>query len=142
MEYASFECKARAQRRVARRFAGRNSGASNAGSAANGDQLWLSWDAGLIHFVAVNTELWNAPQMRPVGGADSFWSSVWNPATNRSLVSEFMPWLEADLAKANANRAAVPWIVGFAHKGWYMQPEVNFSMSAPAPTSRHSLVPL
>lgn len=39
-----------------------------------------------------------------------------------------MPWLENDLAKANTNRDNVPWIVGFAHKGWYMQPEVNFSM--------------
>lgn len=39
-----------------------------------------------------------------------------------------MPWLEQDLVKANANREQVPWIVGFAHKGWYMQPEVNFSV--------------
>ena len=30
--------------------------------------------------------------------------------------------------KANSNRINVPWVVGFAHKGWYMQPEVNFSM--------------
>ena len=43
-------------------------------------------------------------------------------------VDEFIPWLQKDLAKANANRDKVPWIVGFAHKGWYMQPEVNFSM--------------
>ena len=30
--------------------------------------------------------------------------------------------------RANRNRARVPWIAAFAHKGWYMQPETNFSM--------------
>ena len=109
-------------------YAGLASNASNAGNTENGDQLWFSWDAGLVHWIAINTELWNCPHMAPGGNTESFWSSVWNPKTNRSLVDEFMPWLEADLAKANANRESVPWIVGFAHKGWYMQPEVNFSM--------------
>jgi hypothetical protein len=44
------------------------------------------------------------------------------------MVDEFMAWLKGDLKKANENREKVPWVVGFAHKAWYMQPEVNFSM--------------
>jgi len=27
-------------------------------------------------------------------------------------------WLRADLAAANANRAAVPWLIAVAHKAW------------------------
>ena len=57
-----------------------------------------------------------------------YWSSVWNPTTDTALLDEFIPWLVKDLEKANANRDKVPWVVGFAHKGWYMQPEVNFSL--------------
>ena len=83
-----------------RRFAGfnyaaANSGAKPAGSFASGDNLWYSWDAGvsrivptglvllaclsdtgrrlrqLIHFVTVNTEVWNCPQMDPKKGMGS-----------------------------------------------------------------------
>ena len=166
------------RKHFAMRFAGMQhvgeaSNASNAGSIDHGDQMWWSFDAGLIHWIAVDTELWNCAHMQPHGDNSSFWSSVWNPKTDRALVDEFIPWLEADLDKvreplwgnsrgtlhcphpisagafgylflsratyvltapflnglqANANRANVPWVVGFAHKGWYMQPEVNFSM--------------
>ena len=45
--------------------------------------------------------------MVPHGNTETRWSSVWNPTTNRSLVSEFMAWLSADVEKANANRAKV-----------------------------------
>ena len=109
-------------------YVGINSEAQNAGSAPHGDQLWWSFDAGLMHIIAVNSELWNSKGMKPHGSTTSYWSSVWNPKTNQSLVDEFMSWLKSDLEKANSNRDAVPWVVGFAHKGWYMQPEVNFSM--------------
>ena len=82
-----------------RRFAGfnyaaANSGAKPAGSFASGDNLWYSWNAGvshpdrpcvaaaclsdtgrrlrqLIHFVTVNTEVWNCPQMDPEKGMGS-----------------------------------------------------------------------
>ena len=82
-----------------RRFAGfnyaaANSGAKPAGSFASGDNLWYSWDAGvghpdrpcvaaaclsdtgrrlrqLIHFVTVNTEVWNCPPMDPEKGMGS-----------------------------------------------------------------------
>ena len=31
------------------------SGAANAGNGEHGDQLWWSFDAGLVHYIAVNT---------------------------------------------------------------------------------------
>ena len=34
-------------------FAAKNSNASSAGSFKSGDNMWYSWDAGLIHFVTV-----------------------------------------------------------------------------------------
>ena len=37
--------------------------------------------------------------MKPHGDNESYWSSVWNPKTDRALVDEFIPWLEADLEK-------------------------------------------
>ncbi len=115
----------------ARRFAGlqnaaNNSGASTAGSTAKGDALWYSWDSGLVHYIAINSEVWDAPSMKPYPGSGN---CVWNPTTNRSLADEFGEWLEADLKKVNepAQRAKTPWVVSFAHKGWYMQPGCNFS---------------
>ena len=79
-------------------YAAANSGARPAGSFASGDNLWYSWNAGvscvmmivptglvllaclsdtgprlrqLIHFVTVNTEVWNCPQMDPEKGMGS-----------------------------------------------------------------------
>ena len=115
------ECGGANRMHYARRFAGfnyaaENSNASAAGSFASGDNLWYSWDAGLIHFVTVNTEVWNCPDMDPEKGVGTG-NCVWNPTTNRSLASEFLEWLEADLEAANvpAQREKVPWIVMCAH---------------------------
>ena len=85
-----------------------------------------SWNTGLVHFIAVNSEVWNSPNMVPVPGKGT---CVWNPTTNRSLLEEFAEWLESDLKAVNEpeQRAKTPWVVSFAHKGWYMQPGVNFS---------------
>ena len=108
----------------------------------------------LIHFVTVNTEVWNCPQMDPEKGMGSgncmhkrapllrrrlhpapttisltLWpAGVWNPKTNRSLASEFLEWLEADLEAANkpAARAAHPWIVMYAHKA-FCKPPLHFA---------------
>jgi hypothetical protein len=127
------ECGGSNRMHYARRFAGfnyaaKNSNATPAGSFNSGDNQWFSWDAGLIHFVTVNTEVWNCPNMDPtkMKGAGN---CVWNPRTNQSLASEFLAWLERDLKAANepAKREAVPWIVMYAHKAFYMQPGTNFS---------------
>ena len=127
------ECGGINRKHYSRRFAGfnyaaKNSGAKPAGSFNSGDNLWYSWNAGLIHFVTVNTEAWNCPSMDPTKEMGSG-NCVWNPTTNRSIADEFLEWFAEDLEKANqpAQREAVPWIVMYAHKAFYMQPGTNFS---------------
>jgi hypothetical protein len=78
------------------RFAGV---AANAGAnSGSGSALYYSFDVpdALTHFVVFSTE--------------AYWASP-------GIVAAQEAWLRADLAKANANRAAIPWIVAFAHKG-------------------------
>ena len=53
-------------------YVGKASGAGNAGSAEHGDQMWWSFDAGLVHWVAVDTELWNCAHMAPHGNNESY----------------------------------------------------------------------
>ena len=59
---------------------------------------WYSWDAGLVHYVSVSTEIYFHPE-RLAGGAERQYE-----------------WLQTDLAAANRNRKAVPWIVVFGHR--------------------------
>merc|ERR1719331_2673571 len=61
---------------------------------------WYSWDDGLIHYVAISTEVYFG--VGPLG------------ATRAQF-----EWLKADLAKANANRANVPWIAVHGHRSIY-----------------------
>eukprot|EP00937_MAST-01D_sp_MAST-1D-sp2_P007861 g7861.t1 len=61
---------------------------------------WFSWDDGLVHYVAISTEVYFG-----VGPADG--------------AARQFAWLEADLKKANANRANVPWIVVHGHRSVY-----------------------
>jgi hypothetical protein len=79
------------------RFAGV---AANAGAnSGSGSALYYSLDVGLVHWVFFSTEV--------------FWSQA-------DIIESQLNWLKADLAKANANRAAVPWIVVAGHKAWNM----------------------
>ena len=117
--------------RTGRRFAGlghagNNSGATPGGSFETEPPMWFSWNTGLIHFISINSEVWDSPMMVPTPGVGS---CVWNPKTNRSLLEEFGEWLESDLKAVNApeQREKTPWVVSFAHKAWYMQPGCNFS---------------
>jgi hypothetical protein len=74
--------------------------AANAGAnSGSGSAIYYSFDVGLVHFVSISTEV--------------FWSM-------QGAAQAQLNWLKADLAKANANRARVPWIVAYGHKSWYM----------------------
>ena len=64
--------------------------------------LWFSWDAGLVHYVALDTEIWDSS--RSQGNVSR---------------AAMLTWLRADLEKAQANRAAVPWIVCHGHQSVY-----------------------
>jgi len=72
---------------------------------ANTESLWWSHDFGPVHVVAFSTE----HQLN--GTAGHF------PGKTPSGTQ--LDFLNADLAKANANRANVPWIVMLAHKPIY-----------------------
>lgn len=90
------------------RFAGLTEGVgATSGSQSN---RWYSFDVDLIHWVAIDTEVY-----------------LYGTAAQQAAQ---LAWLEADLVKANANRASVPWIIGFGHKGWYMT-DTKFSAFDP-----------
>eukprot|EP00755_Sulcionema_specki_P007987 Sspe_Gene.5761::Locus_1913_Transcript_1_1_Confidence_1.000_Length_1870::g.5761::m.5761 len=63
--------------------------------------LYYSWDHGLVHYVAISTELW-------FGVVD------WHTS-----MFTLLEWLKKDLKKANENRANVPWIVVHGHRSMY-----------------------
>eukprot|EP01052_Picozoa_sp_SAG31_P023348 SAG31_NODE_1919_length_6920_cov_5.391731_2_plen_395_part_00 len=86
----------------------------------NGEAMnnwWYSFDDGLVHFVAVSTELYFHPE-RLVDG-----------------VRRQFAWLEADLARANARRDRIPWIVVYGHRPLYSAscPRGDCSPSAGGP---------
>lgn len=59
---------------------------------------WYSWDSGLVHFVALSTE-------------------VYTNADYYSMVVEQYAWLETDLAAVN--RTKTPWVVAHGHRPLY-----------------------
>ncbi|CEG49357.1 calcineurin-like phosphoesterase [Plasmopara halstedii] len=71
--------------------------------------MWHSFDHGPIHFTSISTETDypNAP------------SNVFSPWTNNGNFGDQLSWLEADLKKAHANRADVPWIFVGMHRPLY-----------------------
>lgn len=64
---------------------------------------YFSWDEGLVHYVAISTELY---------------SEAGSVGTGVDVLSQHR-WLTEDLARANANRAKVPWIVVHGHRSIY-----------------------
>jgi hypothetical protein len=73
---------------------------SNSGviASTNGvvpNNWWYSWDSGLVHYVAISTEVYFG--VKSVGD-------------NNTCARQF-EFLKADLARANTNRKNVPWIV-------------------------------
>ena len=82
------------------RMPARESGAVN--------NMWFSFDYGLVHFISIDTEVVypNSPE-----GPGTFLNA--GPFGNQ------LAWLEADLKKAVANRATVPWILVSGHRPFY-----------------------
>lgn len=64
------------------------------------ENLWYSVDVGPVHLVSFSTEVY-------------FWPE------SRGLVEAQRAWLEADLRRANANRASRPWVVTMGHRPLY-----------------------
>ena len=66
------------------------------------DNHYYSFDMGPAHIVAYNTEAF-------------FWPQHFDVEYMRRMYK----WLEEDLARANANRQAVPWIIVHGHRPMY-----------------------
>jgi len=81
------------------------------GSTSN---MWYSFDYGLAHFVSLNTEtdFPNAPE-------EHRGDSGLLPAGGFGTDGEYLAWLEADLAAANASRGTRPWIFAGGHRPVY-----------------------
>jgi hypothetical protein len=76
--------------------------ADNAGkNSGSGTAMFYSLNEGLAHFV-----FWDS---------EAYWSQ---PVDSQVAM---INWLTADLAAANKNRDTVPWVIGLAHKGWWME---------------------
>lgn len=76
-------------------------------TSASGTNLWYSFDMNLVHFIAIDTE-------------------VYAYFVDQGQIDRQLNWLEQDLIKANKNRQKVPWIIMYGHKGWFMD-KVNYT---------------
>ncbi len=82
-------------------YRNRFAGMPGAGASAS-DSLFWSADIGPVHLVSYNTEAY-------------FWPKHF---TYEHAAAQHA-WLDTDLAAADANRAAVPWVVVMAHRPMY-----------------------
>jgi len=75
-------------------------------SGAKGVQnMWYSFDYGLAHFVQIDT--------------DTDFPNAYQHKYGFGGFGNQLAWLEADLSKAHANRARVPWIIVNGHRPFY-----------------------
>ena len=73
----------------------------NTSNGKTTNSLYFSWDHGLVHYVAISTELW-------FGVTD-----------NSTTLLTFLDWVKKDLEAANNNRENVPWILMHGHRSIY-----------------------
>lgn len=78
--------------------------------------MWYSFDYGPVHFVSLNTET-DFPDA-PEGECGDSGCTVGGKSGHFAADGEYLRWLEADLAAANANRAERPWIIAMGHRTW------------------------
>jgi len=76
-------------------------------SSGSDNNLWYSWNEGLTHFIAIDTE-------------------VYAYSTDAGQIERQINWLTQDLIEANRVRDKYPWIVMFGHKGYWMD-KVNWT---------------
>ena len=72
------------------------------------NNMYFSFDYGLVHFISIDTEVNNdAGPERP------------GTLLNAGPFGNQLAWLQADLKKAAANRATVPWIFVAGHRPFF-----------------------
>mmetsp|Transcript_41045 Transcript_41045/g.103427 ORF Transcript_41045/g.103427 Transcript_41045/m.103427 type:complete len:119 (-) Transcript_41045:388-744(-) len=67
-------------------------------SSGSNSNMYYSFDYGIVHFVAINTE---------------------TIVDEGNVNPDQIHWLEEDLLKANQNRDKTPWIVAYFHRPLY-----------------------
>jgi len=72
------------------------------------ENMWFSYNYGNMHFTNIDTET-DFPHA-PEGPGSRI---------DAGPFGDQLAWLEADLAQANANRAAVPWLIVSGHRPLY-----------------------
>lgn len=92
------------------------------------NNMWFSFDYGLVHFISIDTEV-------------DYPGSPEGPGTllNSGPFGDQLGWLEADLKKAVANRATVPWILVAGHRPYYSS---NYEYQGMWPPSQQWFEPL
>mmetsp|Transcript_1188 Transcript_1188/g.2355 ORF Transcript_1188/g.2355 Transcript_1188/m.2355 type:complete len:575 (-) Transcript_1188:542-2266(-) len=78
------------------------------------NNMWYSFNYGLAHFVGLNTET-----DFPGAAEETRGDSGFIPAGGFGRKGEFLEWLEADLAKADAERHLRPWVIVGGHRPLY-----------------------
>jgi hypothetical protein len=83
------------------------------------ENMWYSFDYGLVHFVMLSseTDYKNSPE-----GPNTLW--------NAGPFGDQMGWLKQDLQLANENRKLTPWIIVIAHRPMYTSDGVDFPPEA------------
>jgi hypothetical protein len=76
--------------------------------------MWYSYDYGIAHFISIDTET-----DFPGAVEENHGDSGVIPAGHFGQDGEYIAWLEADLAKANATRGTRPWIFAGGHRPLY-----------------------
>ena len=80
-----------------------NSGTIKSTNGVAPNSWWYSWDSGLVHYVAISTEIYFGV----------------NAVGDNNTCARQLEFLKADLARANANRQNVPWVVVHGHRSIY-----------------------
>jgi len=74
------------------------------------DNMYYSWNVGLVHFAAINFDFALESEEAEVEGYTII---------NQTLYSYMINWLQNDLEEANNNRQLRPWIIVYSHRPIY-----------------------
>lgn len=92
-----------------------NMPSKESGGVAN---MWYSFDYASVHWVSINTETdFAGAAEENYGDAGGVFGQ---PSGHFASDGAYLAWLEADLRKANSNRAERPWIIAFGHRPWFL----------------------
>lgn len=84
------------------------------------NQMWYSWNIGLVHFISYSSEVFFSPE-------------------NGENIPKQREWLLRDLQMANKNRNQQPWIIAYGHRPMYCSNADGDDCTSPASKVRIGL---